>query len=56
LNDTPKPGQWVRFYREGKMVIGVVQYVTPASSWDRDKWVVNTDVGSTGEGAILEAR
>lgn len=52
----PRPGQWVRFYRDGRMVIAVVQYVRPASSWERAKYQVDTDQGRVTDDAILETR
>ena len=52
-----KPGDWVRFYRDGNLVIGVVQYVLDndigLSSRGRE---VCTDNGSTGESYLLEVR
>jgi hypothetical protein len=53
---TPKPGDWVRFYQGGKIVLGVVQYVSPARAWDSSKWKVSTDVGQIGDDEILELR
>ena len=46
-------GDWVRFYRDGKFVIGKVEYITKDSSGHT---VLNTDVGSTWAEHILEAR
>lgn len=52
----PGCGDWVRFYQDGKLVIGVVQYVKEAESWSSHRWDVSTDVGLTSDDAILERR
>jgi len=48
-----KAGDWVRFYQDGKLVIGVVQY-----TWDRTGGypVVGTDIGALDKTEILEHR
>lgn len=46
-------GDWVRFYQNGIMVIGVVQYV------QKDLlgyWVAKTDIGSVDVRYVLEKR
>jgi hypothetical protein len=47
-------GQWVRFYRNGALVIGVVQYVRvdPVNS-ERE---YQTDNGAVDEDGVLEVR
>jgi hypothetical protein len=51
----PQPGDWIRFYTDGRLVIGVVQYVRPRSSWQRCDTVC-TDVGAISADRILETR
>ena len=48
-------GDWVRFYQAGKLVIGVVQYITP-DEFDSTNNDVATDVGVINEGDIVEKR
>jgi len=48
-------GSWVRFYQEGKMVVGVVQYVLEKQSWE-PTYTYLTDLGPFQETAVLEAR
>lgn len=50
------PGDWVRFLRDGSLVVGVVQYVHSAASWESCMFRVITDAGRTDEVAILELR
>lgn len=52
----PKVGEWVRFYRDGRMVIGVIQYVRPAASWSASRWQADTDFGTIESRNILERR
>lgn len=49
------PGDWVRFYRNGVLVLGVVQYVKERrlGSYSRE---VCTDIGSVEDTDVLEAR
>jgi len=47
-------GDWVRFYRGGVMVTGVVEYVTKHSVLN--KYNLCTDVGSVDTESILEVR
>lgn len=57
MADTPKikPGDWVRFYRDARLVIGCVQYVKQDDpNFGEDE--VCTDLGSTSADAILEVR
>lgn len=49
-----KPGDWVRFYRNAELVIGVVQYVG-TESYPR-KQPIYTDVGSTMSEYVLEVK
>lgn len=50
-----KPGDWVRFYREGRLVIGEVRYVHEREA-GRTWYNVSTDAGPTADNAILEIR
>lgn len=47
-------GQWVRFYRNGTLVIGVVQYVRENDLLQTEDYL--TDQGSVHESMVLEAR
>ena len=57
-------GDWVRFYNNGKLVIGQVEYVMKEriptlSSYDtpvQSGFDVKTDLGSVNSGYILEVR
>jgi hypothetical protein len=50
-----KVGDWVRFYRNGELVLGVVQYVKPGRlSYSARE--VCTDTGAVAEDVILEVR
>jgi len=51
----PKPGDWVRFYQSGNLVIGVVQYVRDPDHYPYEL-VAMCDVGSVGVKYILEIR
>lgn len=47
-------GDWVRFYQNGKLVIGRVEYITKDSGyWEP---AVHTDIGSVMHKNILEVR
>jgi hypothetical protein len=48
------PGDWVRFYRDGKMLIGVVQYIRESNGLGDLEAL--TDVGSVAVDRILEIR
>ena len=53
MNETIKVGSWIRFYQNGKMVIGVVQYL------EKDLlgyWNAKTDIGMVDTRYVLEAR
>lgn len=52
--EMPRIGDWVRFRREGRLVIGVVQYVQKVSSWKT--WEAITDIGVVSDGSVLEVR
>jgi hypothetical protein len=61
MKNKPKPGDWVRFYRDARMVIGVVQYVGPVLSVSihgdfADDEDVLTDIGSVTVDGVLEIR
>jgi hypothetical protein len=49
-----KVGDWVRFYSNGKLVIGVVNYIGREST--RGDIEVMTDIGAIDSESILEAR
>ena len=51
----PQPGDWARFYRNGELVIGQVEYVTRDSvqSW---RVYACTDRGQVDVSSILELR
>jgi hypothetical protein len=51
-----KEGDWVRFYRNGALVIGVVQYVRNRDTYPRWEKQAMTDVGAVDLGSILESR
>ena len=51
-----RPGAWVRFYRNGTLVIGVVQYSRPTDRWGSGGEEVLTDIGSVDISGVLEAR
>jgi hypothetical protein len=53
--DNIKKGDWVRFMQDGKLIIGVVQYLIPAST-DVYYDEVVTDAGIVQERHILEVR
>lgn len=50
-----KPGAWVRFYNNGHLVIGKVEYVAedPVQGW---KYYLNTDQGRVEASQVLEIR
>jgi len=50
-----KPGDWVRFYKNGALVIGVVQYVRVDDTFSF-RYHVHTDIGSVWAVEVLEAR
>jgi len=50
---TIKVGSWVRFYRGGALVVGVVQYL------EKDNlgyWIAKTDIGAIDTRYVLEVR
>ena len=50
-----KPGDWVRFYRGGVLVIGKVEYVARDAVRDWLYWIA-TDTGQVENAAVLELR
>lgn len=50
-----KVGDWVRFYRDRKLVIGSVQYVSRPKPGFSD-YDVQTDQGEVNSDSILEVR
>lgn len=53
--DDITPGDWVRFYRDGHMVFGVVAYVRKNERWPYEGMVL-TDQGQVAVEHILEVR
>ena len=51
---TAKVGDWVRFFRNGTLVIGVVEYVRKNDLLQTEDYL--TDQGSVHESMILEVR
>ena len=51
-----KPGDWVRFYRNGLLVLGTVQYTRATEVWGSGGVEVLTDVGGVNITDILEVR
>lgn len=49
----PKVGDWVRFYQNGKLTVGVVEYIEKDSLGYTN---LKTDIGSIGVQYVLEAR
>jgi len=47
-----RPGDWVRAFVDGRLVIGDVEYIR----WDPYGWQAITDVGALSIEQILEAR
>ena len=54
MMDNIKVGDWVRFYREGKLVIGVVQYIGHKDCLGNKE--ISTDNGVVREDYIKEIR
>lgn len=48
-------GDWVRFYRGGLLVLGVVEYIVPRAPWDSTPEAV-TSLGQIPFDAVLEVR
>ena len=57
MSTTPTiyPGDWVRFYAGGKLMLGIVAYVRKPETYPYE-WEALTDVGSVRCGHILELR
>lgn len=51
-------GDWVRFYRDGRLVVGVVQYIDNGPYDVRDPYArsLETDNGSVSTYDVLERR
>ena len=54
--DAIAPGDWVRFYLDGRLVIGEVQYRLPNSRIPYWPDELATDKGVVGVDAVLEVR
>ncbi len=54
--DKPKAkvGDWIRFYEAGKLVIGVIEYITIGSILNDVTY--NTNIGNVDEEYVLEIR
>lgn len=50
-----QPGDWVRFYKNGALVIGVVQYVARSDYSNRIN-AIQTDIGAIVPDMLLEFR
>lgn len=50
---TIQVGDWVRFYQNGLLVIGVVQYIEEPGSLGS---VISTDIGSVYDKYVIELR
>lgn len=51
-----KVGDWVRFRRDGVLVIGVVEYVRPCEHFWEGRATYETDIGGTNDKGVLEIR
>ena len=49
----PSLGDWVRFYQNGRLVTGVVEYISLTMTYKRE---VHTDIGTVLLEDILETR
>jgi|GEM_PF-6127867 len=54
MNKEIEPGMWVRFYRDGKMVVSVVMYIRKDPLDGRP--VICTDIGEIEPDDVMEAR
>lgn len=52
----PDPGDWIRFYRDDILVIGIVQYVVPTDQPYSGGFEIMTDIGKLNTIAIFEIR
>lgn len=52
-DNTILPGDWVRFYQSGKLVIGQVEYIIKGIT---GRYEIKTDIGSVTEEYVLEVR
>ena len=50
-----KVGDWVRFYRGGVLVIGVVEYIRERKAWERAD-ELQTTAGAVNADYVLESR
>lgn len=49
-----KVKQWVRFYKDGRLTIGVIEYIVRDPGYGEFKYA--TDIGEVAEHFILESR
>ena len=54
-NGEIKPGDWVRFYQDGTLRIGIVAYIRARLSWQSYE-TAETDIGSVYVDSIKEVR
>ena len=52
--DTITIGSWVRFWRNGRLELGVVQY--PPHQDSLGAWLIDTDKGRTSLDDVVEVR
>ena len=52
--DAVTTGAWVRFWRNGRLELGVVQY--PPHQDSLGAWLIDTDKGRTSLDAVVEMR
>lgn len=48
-------GDWIRFRQNGRLVIGLVEYIGPRASWDSTK-IYRTQEGEVCAEQVLERR
>jgi len=49
-----KVGDWIRFYQQDKLVIGIVQYITKDRYTSDEMYM--TDLGMVDQDSVLEVR
>lgn len=48
-------GDWVRFYRDGQLILGIVEYVEHSTRWNASQELF-TDKGHIGDTEVKEVR
>ena len=51
-----KVGDWIRFYRNGSLVIGVINYIGEGGMGNYGKEFYETDNGGVSEDGVKEVR